>query len=196
MVFGVSTVPPLRPLGGLGARSLVVVVVALVALCLEGTAASAHGPCGCLPRTAYPGDAVVINNVFRAVWNPTRADIYYGQPALIAAHVDGAPRIVLLNRDRKDARERARFLVPEVPTGRYLVLLYDGSEGGAHYTWDSMTVRRRPAKAAPSAATTSSDTTGGRGGFTAVAVAAGVVLLVATSSLFTLRRRRGRRGHS
>jgi hypothetical protein len=146
MVFGLSTVPPLLALGGLGARGLVVVVMALVALGLEGTAASAHGPCGCLPRTAYPGDAVVTNNVFvfRAVWNPTRADIYYGQPALIAAHVDGAPRIVLLNRDRKDARERARLLVPEVPTGRYLVLLYDGSEGGAHYTWDSMTVRRRP----------------------------------------------------
>lgn len=161
---------------------------------LGATAASAHGPCRCLPPEVRPGDAIVINNVFRVVWNPTRRDIYYVQPALIAAHVDGTPREVLLDRDRGDARKRARLVVPNVPAGRYLVLMYDGSEGGAHYTWDSVTVRRRPAaKDSPSTVvTTAPSSAGGGGGLPTAAVVASVLLLVALGSAFELRRRRAR----
>jgi len=167
------------------------VLMAMVVLGLSGATAGAHGPCRCLPRTVHPGDTVVVGNVFRAVWNPTRADIYYGQPALVAAHVEGTPRLVVLSRDRKDARKRARFLVPDVPADRYLVLLYDGSEGGAHYTWDSMTVRQRPVKS-PSAATAANrrESTRGRRGFPTVAVVVGALLLTAVGLLSTLRRRR------
>lgn len=119
----------LRAVGDSAGRGF---VVALALLGLGATAASAHGPCRCLPPEVRPGDAMVINNVFRVVLNPTRRDIYYEQPALIAAHVDGTPREVLVDRDRGDARKRARLVVPNVPAGRYLVLMYDGSEGGAH----------------------------------------------------------------
>jgi hypothetical protein len=33
-----------------------------------------------------------------------------------------------------------RFVVPEVLPGKFLVVIYDGSEGGHHYTWDTFTV--------------------------------------------------------
>jgi hypothetical protein len=26
--------------------------------------------------------------------------------------------------------------MPTIPPGLYMILIYDGSEGGAHYTWD------------------------------------------------------------
>jgi hypothetical protein len=32
--------------------------------------------------------------------------------------------------------------IPEVPAGRYLMVMYDGSEGGDHYTWDHVRVAR------------------------------------------------------
>jgi hypothetical protein len=36
------------------------------------------------------------------------------------------------------------FGVPQVPEGKYLVVIFDLSEGGPrhHYTWDTMTVTR------------------------------------------------------
>lgn len=33
-------------------------------------------------------------------------------------------------------RRNVKFTVPRVPDGTYPVLIYDGSEGGGHYTWD------------------------------------------------------------
>lgn len=165
-------------------------VAAVVLLWLPMAAARAHGPCGCLPADASAGDTVVVDNAFRAVWNPARADVYYAQPALVAAHVDGAPRIVLLDRDRKDARKRARFVVPDVPAGEYLVLLYDGSEGGDHYTWDSVAVRRRPVQAPAGSEATDSST--GRGGFPTGPVVAGLVVLSAAGGLLSVRHRRAR----
>jgi hypothetical protein len=138
---------------------------------------------------------MVLNNVFRAVWNPIRRDIYYAQPALIAARVDGSPRVLLLDRDRSDARKRARLVVPDVQAGRYLVLMYDGSEGGAHYTWDSVTVRGSPAaKDFPSSAVTMAPRSAGGGGELPVgAVVASVLVLAAVGgSALALRRRRAR----
>jgi len=159
---------------------------ASVALLLAGTA-GAHGPCGCLPRTAVPDERFVLNNVFRAVWNPTREDIYYRQPALVAAHVNGTPRVVLLDRPRRDARTRATLRVPDVPAGRYLVLLYDGTEGGRHYTWGSVAVRHRPVKTSPPSRAAASQ----GGGFPTLPVAAAAALLVAAvASLLALRKGR------
>jgi hypothetical protein len=36
--------------------------------------------------------------------------------------------------------ERSR--VPRVPPGTYPVVMYDGSEGGTHYVWELIRVRR------------------------------------------------------
>ena len=191
MVSRLSSARFLRAVGHGAGRGF---VVALVLLGLGATAAGAHGPCRCLPRDVRPGDAMVTNNVFRAVWNPTRADIYYEQPALIAAHVRRSPRVVLLDRDRGDADKRARLVVPNVRAGRYLVLMYDGSEGGAHYTWDSVTVRGRPAvKDSPSAVVTSGPSAAGGGSaFPMVAVVASVLVLAVVGAAFELRCRRAR----
>lgn len=160
------------------------VVIAVAALAGGTGTAQAHGPCECLPREVRPGQVMVVGSVARAVWNPTRRDILYREPALIAAHVNGAPRKVLLDRDRRQARRPARLVVPDAPAGRYLVLLFDGTEGGAHYTWDTVTVRGRP----PTTARTSADE---GGGVPPAAIALGVLLAGALAwRLLGLRRRR------
>jgi hypothetical protein len=42
----------------------------------------------------------------------------------------------------RSSRQRgAVFAVPlRVPPGKYLVVIFDGTEGGSHYTWDVFTV--------------------------------------------------------
>lgn len=162
--------------------------VGLLLLWLGSAAAYAHGPCHCLPATAVPGDRVVTNNVFRAIWNPTREDIYYEQSALVAAHVKGTPRLVLVDRDRSQARQDARFFIPAVPAGKYLVLLYDGSEGGEHYTWDTINVRR--GRVATSASSRPKPSTAN--GFPIGRVVFALVVLMAAGALLTHRRRDAR----
>ena len=41
-------------------------------------------------------------------------------------------------------RERVRFKVPDVPSGRYVMIIYDGSEGGSHYTYARFIVEKAP----------------------------------------------------
>jgi hypothetical protein len=107
----------------------------------------AHGPCGiCLsPTFGTPGTEVAIRHrpAYWIIWNGA------GLPqdgALRPVHrkdartielvrCSGAPRTsvpVLLC----PARRNLSFVVPEVPPGRYPVVIYDGSENGFHYTWD------------------------------------------------------------
>ena len=38
--------------------------------------------------------------------------------------------------------QRVRFRVPRVAPGRYAVIIYDGAEGGTHYTWSFFRVTR------------------------------------------------------
>jgi hypothetical protein len=46
---------------------------------------------------------------------------------------------------RRDQPVRnARLRVPDVAAGNYLVATFDGSEGGAHYTWDYFRVDAAP----------------------------------------------------
>jgi hypothetical protein len=51
-------------------------------------------------------------------------------------HLD-QPSIVLAETS---TRQQLRFRVPTVPTGRYLVVVYDGSESRHHYTWQPFAV--------------------------------------------------------
>ena len=115
----------------------------LLALVGGGGAAHAHGPCFCTePPLASPGRELVTTGAYLVVWNPTR-DWFVGgagPPSLASAHREDAPSRVVLLRDRPPYPRRpprARFRIPgDTPPGLYLVLIFDGSEGGSHATWD------------------------------------------------------------
>jgi hypothetical protein len=115
------------------------------ALLIAAVPAAAHGPCGCTtPTAAMPGERLVSGYpTIRVVWNPVAADLLIGPDDLARDHVAGQPRVVLQERPRPGP---ASFRVPVTAPGRYLVLLYDGTEGGVHYSWDYITVRSRWAR--------------------------------------------------
>lgn len=125
---------------------------AVVVLAVVGAAwpagAAAHGPCTCVfPAVVEPGDEVRAGPAYLVVWNPTR-DWFVGgagSPSLASAHRRDAPSRVVMLRDRPPyphRPRRARFRVPrDSPPGLYLALIFDGSEGGSHATWDYVHVR-------------------------------------------------------
>jgi len=112
--------------------------------------ALAHGPCGsCLSRwSGPPGTEVTVTNTtaYWIVWNgrglpqdgalrpryrPRSPTIDLVRYELSPASTEGLdPGVVSV------ARRNVRFQVPEVDEGTYPVVIYDGSEGGVHYTWD------------------------------------------------------------
>ena len=117
--------------------------------------ATAHGPCSCtFPQLARPGQTVRTARAYRIVWNPTSG--YFagaaGPRELASAFRADAPTRVVLDRDRPPYPRRARvgrFDVPQdTPPGLYLVLVFDGSEGGQHATWDYVHVPFGPLGAA------------------------------------------------
>jgi hypothetical protein len=180
------------------ATLLTVVVAAAMAL---ADAAPAHGPCGCLkPSTGSPGTVVPFEGrAFKIVFNPDRAELPIGPPELWGAHEDALAPIVVFRRSYRYAPRpqlvRASWKVPQVPPGRYLIAIYDGSEGGAHYTWDFFEVpdegptsARKPAEVP--AAARSDDV-----GMTVVAGVAGLSLAVgaAIGAIMTRRSRRAAR---
>ena len=113
-----------------------------VLLLFAAEPAAAHGPCTCLDRFAgAPGQRVeVLSRSIRGVLNPRRAQIPYGPRDLWADRRAGVrPRT--LYRSRRPRRHT--FRVPSVPPGRYVIAIFDGSEGGSHYTWARFRVRRR-----------------------------------------------------
>lgn len=134
-------------------RGVAIGTVMALALALAiAPTTQAHGPCDCLaPARAAPGARVAIDYpVFKVVFNPDRADLGIGPESLWARHRPGAP-ITVLRREWRDGRPPARpggFTVPDVAPGRYVVALYDGDEGGAHYSWETLTVTRAAARAA------------------------------------------------
>ena len=86
-------------------------------------------------------------------------------------------------------RSRSSFVIPRVAPGRYLVALYDGSEGGAHYSWETFSVLRAEPTPAKVAASTRSASSGG----VAVPLFIGAVLVALLAGLAggaALRRRR------
>lgn len=125
----------------------------LVAVLLIGglffpQSANAHGPCYCLsPSAATPGTIVRVPGSYGAVealWNPDPSEL--SNPALVgspwARHFD--PKLDTLSLARQEKPGPISFTVPRVPDGKYLVVIFDLSEGGPrhHYTWSTFTVRR------------------------------------------------------
>jgi hypothetical protein len=127
------------------------VVLATLAFLAAGPVpvALAHGPCDCLfPQVAEAGTEVRITGgpaaeeagrsgwpVYRVIFNP--------QPALMgaAAYMGGAynpaePTLVFKLAPQRKTTRNGSFIAPRVSPGVYFVAIYDGSEGGSHFTWD------------------------------------------------------------
>ncbi len=124
-----SAGPTGRLLLGIALASLVVPV-----------SAWAHGPCNCsFPQVGDPGARVRTRSpAYKIVFNPRPTD--YGTEAnstgYASAYQPAAPTTTVMSRPVDDPVRRASFRVPAVPPGVYLVLIFDGSEGGTHSTWD------------------------------------------------------------
>lgn len=125
-----------------GNRSLVVLLFGLANALVPPSIAQAHGPCrvsvtevGCLkPPSGGPGTRVTIvgTTVYKVVWNeniPYDAELHYRR---------GAKTIELLSLPH--VTRNVEFVVPRAPPGVYPVAVYDGAEGGEHYTWNSFKV--------------------------------------------------------
>ncbi len=82
------------------------------------------------------------------VWNPRPNILALGVPgsskdcdikcaeAKSIYHFD-QPMVVLAEADR---RSQLQFAVPDVLPGKFIVVMYDGSEDGRHYTYDTFRV--------------------------------------------------------
>jgi hypothetical protein len=154
--------------------------------------AVAHGPCGCIkPAAATPGEQLASTYpTIRIIWNPVPADLLIGPDYLGRDHVDGQPRVVLQEQPRPAL---ASFQVPATAPGRYLVLLYDGTEGGAHYSWDYITVRAGPRSApsvGPTVVTTAPARRGGRGGLALAGLSGALLSLLGVGMLVWARKHR------
>lgn len=108
-------------------------------------AALAHGPCGCLePRLTEEGRHVRIVGrypAYRVIFNPGAKDFGIAPPYLASAYRADVPTTTVLSRPRRDPIREARFDVPKrTPPGLYLVLIFDGTEGGNHNTWEYLHV--------------------------------------------------------
>ena len=174
-------------------RFLIVAAACASALLATAGPAAAHGPCGCItPAAATPGEQLVSNYpTIKVVWNPVPADLPIGPDYLARDHVTGQPRVVLQEQPQPGS---ASFRVPATAPGRYLVVLYDGTEGGAHYSWDYITVRpgpRSPSSARPTvAATGPARRAGGLAGPVLAGLGAMLVALLGGAVLVLVRKHR------
>jgi hypothetical protein len=88
-------------------------------------------PC-LVPRSGPPGtrSRIVGTVAYRVVWNDPIARFLVpgGDRYRRRSRTVGLGRI-------DQPRARVRFHVPNVAPGRYAVVIYDGDEGGEHYTW-------------------------------------------------------------
>jgi hypothetical protein len=132
----------------------------VVLLCVVGTiatsagapaveTASGHGPCGCLTPASGPAGTTVSASspAYKVVFNPDRTDLAIGPRLLWRDHRPAfAPTVVFRTTYRYSdlpPTGPVDFQVPAAPPGRYLVSIYDGSEGGSHYTWEYFRVTER-----------------------------------------------------
>lgn len=177
-------------------------LVALLTVIVAGAtsladAAAAHGPCRCLkPSSGPPGTVVPFEGpAFKIVFNPDRPELPIGPRELWRAHDRAVAPIVVFRRSyrysSRPQRAGASWKVPDVPPGRYLVTIYDGSEGGAHYTWDFFAVRSEDSRGADRTAADDDDEGVDT---TVVAAVAGLALGFGTAigRLVAHRRRRRR----
>ena len=160
-------------------RFLIVAAACASAVLAPAGPAAAHGPCGCItPAAAIPGEQLVSTYpTVKVVWNPVPADLPIGPDYLARDHVTGQPRVVLQEQPQPGS---ASFRVPATAPGRYLVVLYDGTEGGAHYSWDYITVRPGPRSSSSARPTVAATGLARRAGGLAGSVLAGLgAMLVA-----------------
>lgn len=150
--------------------------------------AEAHGPCPtCLrPHRASANEEVSLDYpTVKAVLNPTRRQLTPGPKPncygcrleLWRERVAGQPAITL--GAWQERRSEATVRIPDIPAGRYLVALFDGSEGGTHYTWTYIEVESGTEDAGRHAAVILSSAT--------------LILLMGGAGWLFLRRRRTRR---
>ena len=130
------------------------------------------------------------------VFNPDRTDLGIGPKSLWEAHRRGVVPTVVFRSPYKYSdlplRGPVEFRVPVAPPGRYLVSIYDGGEGGSHYTWEYFRVKeRRTPTAARRPARRWGDEATGVSSLTVVAV--GLTAFVAGLSVGWLARARRRR---
>jgi hypothetical protein len=178
---------------------------AVIALCVSMLAiaapAPAHGPCGdcATPQRAAPGDRVRVKwTAIRVIFNPRRRDVPFGDKELWRAHhPDQRTRVVF----RSQRPRTSGFTVPRVAPGKYGIAIFDGSEGGAHYTWTYVRVIDDVASTASSPAAPADRPGSQRDGtvtlcLVAVACVAGAVgLIIALGPLGRSRRRRAGDGN-
>lgn len=127
--------------------------------------ASAHGPCGCLkPREGAPGTKVRADYpLYKVIFNPDRTDLAIGPETLWKRHHGGPPITIFRQTWRYSVRplnRGATFVIPRVAPGRYLIVLYDGGEGGSHYSWQTFEVLPAGRNAAKPAAELRAPSTG------------------------------------
>jgi hypothetical protein len=170
-----------------------VVVAALAVAAVAPGPALAHGPCRCLaPREGLPGTKVHARYpLYKVIFNPDRTDLAIGPKSLWSLHHGGAPITVYRTTWRYSERPLNRgrsFVIPRAAPGRYLIALYDGGEGGQHYSWETFTVR----KARPGTTTAPVKRTSSSGGVATGIFVAGILaaLLTGLAGGILLRRKR------
>lgn len=131
------------------------VALALMLLALSAPLAQAHGPCDCLSPASGPSGTRVHATypIYKVIFNPDRSDLPIGPDSLWQDHRPGAPVTVYRDEWRyssENLNSGGSFTIPQARPGRYLIALYDGGEGGVHYSWDWFTVTPEKAEAASS----------------------------------------------
>lgn len=158
-------------------RIAAVVALAMIVLAVP---ADAHGPCGCtFPTAGSPGVRVTSRSpAYKVVVNPRERDFTIGPGGLASAYRPEAPTPTVLSRSRRSIPRRTSFRMPAMPPGVYLLLIFDGSEGGTHYTWDYFHVLGNAAPAPQRSARDTSPAEGVLGVLGAAMLAGGVLVLV------------------
>lgn len=132
-------------------RTAVAVAVGLTASLWCAPTGEAHGPCPtCIePGQVASGDELTVRyRTYKAVFNPIRRQLTKGPKpncygcllGLWRYRVEGVKAITL--GSWRPPRSKLRLKVPGAPPGRYLIALFDGSEGGTHYTWDFVEINQ------------------------------------------------------
>jgi hypothetical protein len=167
---------------------------ALVVAALAPSTAFGHGPCRCLtPAAGPPGTRVhAAYPVYKVIFNPDRTDLTIGPQALWSLHHGGPPITVYRTTwrySRRPLNEGGSFAVPRVASGRYLVALYDGEEGGDHYSWETFTVRGERSSVQAATKPPPSGSSGVRPGLVAGGIAAALLAGFGAGVLFRSRTR-------
>lgn len=134
-------------------RALSVILAVLAAsVVLRAEVTLAHGPCNCLyPIVGQPGTEVIVASAGRVLRPRTNLPAYkvifnpppsaYGTAGSYSGYASAyqpeARTTTVFSRSDKRPVRGARFSIPRAARpGLYLVMIFDGSEGGQHYTWD------------------------------------------------------------